>query len=66
MIFAATPSPALFPIFAADISASSVSESDSDVSVREGGGAMAAPAPAVHKNTAKSIDYYACHENFTR
>ena len=57
MIFAATPSPALFPIFAADISASSVSESDSDVSVREGGGAMAAPAPAVEDQEIRQSRY---------
>ena len=66
MILAATPKPRAvltdFPIG----SSFSCPEVGSVVSVREGGGAMAAPAPAVHKNTAKPIDYYACHENFTR
>ena len=66
MIFAATPKPrAALPVFPA-ASLLSWPGVGSDVSVREGGGAMAAPAPAVHKNTAKPIDYYACHENFTR
>ena len=57
MIFAATPKPlAALPGFP-DVSLLSCPEVGSDVSVREGGGAMAAPAPAVHKNTAKPIDY---------
>ena len=57
MIFAATPNPALFPSFAADMSALSVSESVSDVSVREGGGAMAAPAPAVEDQEIRQSRY---------
>ena len=55
MIFAATPKPrGALPGLMSSLSCSEVG---SDVSVREGGGAMAAPAPAVHKNTAKPIDY---------
>ena len=66
MIFAATPKPrGALPGFIG-VSSLSCSEVGSDVSVREGGGAMAAPAPAVHKNTAKPKDYYACHEKVTR
>lgn len=57
MILAATPKPRAvltdFPI----ASSLSCPEVGSVVSVREGGGAMAAPAPAVHKNTAKPKDY---------
>ena len=57
MIFAATPKPRGALPGLIGVSSLSCSEVGSDVSVREGGGAMAAPAPAVHKNTAKPIDY---------
>ena len=55
MILAATPNPGLtgLPAF---ISPLSVPEDGSDVSVREGGGAIAAPAPAEDtRNSAKPI-----------
>ena len=47
MIFAATPNPpAVLPSLVVDTSSVSGPEDGSDVSVREGGGAIAAPAPA--------------------
>ena len=55
MIFAATPNPfALFAAFLLDASSLSCPDDGSDDSVREGGGAMAAPAPAVHKKYGKA------------
>ena len=66
MIFAATPRPRAALPDLPGASSLSCPEVGSEVSVREGGGAMAAPAPAVHKNTAKPKDYYACHEKVTR
>ena len=55
MIFAATPKPrVVLTGLLLDGSSVSCPEDGSDVSVREGGGAMAAPAPAVHKKYGKA------------
>lgn len=56
MIFAATSNPRLAALrdLLLDVSSFSCPEGGSDVSVREGGGAIAAPAPAVHKKYGKA------------
>ena len=55
MILAATPNPRdAFPVLLLIGSSLSCPDDGSDVSVREGGGAIAAPAPAVHKKYGKA------------